>query len=43
MIVVREWDKWKKKTIYKYHYIYKGWFLFGIVPILIIRYTDARH
>lgn len=37
MIICREWTKYKRNNLIVYHY--KGWFLFGVVPLYIIRYT----
>lgn len=40
MIIRREWTKHKNHGLTVYHY--KGWFLFGIIPVYIIRYTWKR-
>lgn len=38
MIIRREWTKYKRHGLTTvYHY--KGWFLFGIIPLYVIRYT----
>lgn len=37
MIIRREWTKYKRHSLTVYHY--KGWFLFGIIPLYVIRYT----
>lgn len=37
MIIRREWTKRKNHGLIVYRY--KGWFLFGIIPVYIIRYT----
>jgi hypothetical protein len=36
MIMVKTWRKWIKGDAY----MYKGWFILGIIPIFIVR-TEA--
>jgi hypothetical protein len=41
MIFIKTWEsKLKTEGIYKVRYFYTGYFLFGIIPLLITRRLD---
>lgn len=42
MIVVKQWSSLKGRKSGWVRYYYTGWFLFGIVPLLIKREGVAR-
>lgn len=42
MIVKKTWERWVKDGLYRYHDIYVGWFLFGIIPLYIERERERK-
>ncbi len=42
MIVIKEWRRTRMINKYPYTYYYRGWFLLGIIPIVIYR-RGASH
>lgn len=43
MLVFKSWEKYRKEKLYNYRDVYTGWFLFGILPLIIWRERIRQH
>lgn len=41
MIIIKEWKRTRMVRKYPHTYYYRGWFLFGFIPLMIYRQGAA--